>query len=122
MIRHSLNQFLLQLKHKREQGFDMEIFGSAVQYLNSLDFHKRLRISFCNFICSDFEKILAVLYRGERFTVNQVILHFYHEEDQVIMYSKINRDQLIMHSSKSYFRPKITTKNPTTKIKFSRSA
>ena len=65
MIRHSLNQFLLQLKHKKEPGFDMAIFGRAIQYLNSLDFHKRLRISFCNFICSDFEKILAVLYRGE---------------------------------------------------------
>ena len=46
MIRHSLNSFILQLKQKQEPGFDMSIFGNALQYLNSLDFHKRIRIGF----------------------------------------------------------------------------
>ena len=46
MIRHSLNSFILQLKRKQEPGSDMIIFGNALQYLNSLNFHKRIRIGY----------------------------------------------------------------------------
>ena len=44
MIRHSLNYFLAQLAKERPMRFDNEILGEAIQYLNSLDFHKKLRI------------------------------------------------------------------------------
>ena len=44
MIRHSLNYFLAQLAKERPMRFDNEKLGEAIQYLNSLDFHKRLRI------------------------------------------------------------------------------
>ena len=50
MIRHSLNYFLLDLKRKKLHRFGMEVLGKAIQYLNSLDFHKRLRVGFQRYI------------------------------------------------------------------------
>ena len=43
MIRHSLNYFLAQLAKERPMRFDNEILGQTIQFLNSLDFHKKLR-------------------------------------------------------------------------------
>ena len=50
MIRHSLNYFLLDLKRKKLHRFGMEVLGKAIQFLNSLDFHKRLRVGFQRYI------------------------------------------------------------------------
>ena len=43
MIRHSLNHALWKLTKEIPMRFDNEILGEAIQYLNSLHFHKRLR-------------------------------------------------------------------------------
>ena len=50
MIRHSLNYFLLELKKTKLNEFGMETLGKAIQYLNSSDFHKRLRIGLHRYI------------------------------------------------------------------------
>ena len=50
MLRHSLNYFLLDLKRTKLNEFGMEVLGEAIQYLNSSDFHKRLRIGFHRYI------------------------------------------------------------------------
>ena len=44
MIRHSLNYFLAQLAKEQPTRFDNDALVKAIQFLNSLDFHKRLRI------------------------------------------------------------------------------
>ena len=43
MIRHSLNYFLAQLAKERPMRIDNEILGETIQFLNSLEFHKKLR-------------------------------------------------------------------------------
>ena len=57
MIRHSLNYFLAQLAKKQPTRFDNDVLVKAIQYLNSLDFHKRLRIgcqdNFAHKLCSN---------------------------------------------------------------------
>ena len=47
MIRHSLNYALWKLTKEVPMRFDNEILGKTIQYLNSLDFHKRLRNGLC---------------------------------------------------------------------------
>ena len=49
MLRHSLNHFLGQLAQKQPIRFDNDSLIKAIQYLNSLDFHKRLRTGFLHF-------------------------------------------------------------------------
>ena len=44
MIRHSLNYFLAQLANQQPPRFENDLLVKAIEYLNSLDFHKRLRI------------------------------------------------------------------------------
>ena len=48
MIRHSLNYFVRQLARERPRRFDRGSLCEALQYLNSLGFHKRLRIGSYN--------------------------------------------------------------------------
>ena len=49
MIRHSLNYFLAQLAKEQPARFEQDVLVEAIQFLNSLDFHKRLRIG-----CQDY--------------------------------------------------------------------
>ena len=44
MIRHSVNYFLDQLAKERPLRFDRDMLSKAIDSLNSLDFHKRLRL------------------------------------------------------------------------------
>jgi len=45
MIRHSLNFFLRQLAIEKPNRYDKEKIVKAIEFLNHLDFHKRLRNS-----------------------------------------------------------------------------
>ena len=48
MLRHSLNNYLFELK--KSMRFDIDTVRKAIQYLNSLHFHKRLRNDYYNFL------------------------------------------------------------------------
>ena len=58
MLRHSLNYFLAQLAAEKPMRFSKEILVKAIQYLNSLDFHKRLRIGFYYWFQQKFKHVL----------------------------------------------------------------
>ena len=49
MLRHSLNYFLGELAKEQPSRFDRDVLIKALQYLNSDDFHKRLRNGFLKF-------------------------------------------------------------------------
>ena len=74
MLRHSLNSFLWKLTRKITSRFDNRKVGEAIQYLNSLDFHKRLRAGFEKYIFEDcffFFLILSLTHPWER---NELIM------------------------------------------------